>query len=108
MVRNIDQVTHVGAKRKRNSNENVLAIDRGVSRQKRLRTMSTTRNSFSDETDIGLDTLVSSSFTAQEEMSGNEIKENEEEEGKNDSSSMYLKTDIVSCLSTSSIVSCRR
>jgi len=90
-------VTRAGAKRKRSSNENVLVSDQGISRQKRLRT--TTRNYFSDETDIDLDTLVSSSFTA-----GDEIEENEGEEGESESSSMCLKTDIVSCLSTNSIV----
>lgn len=97
VTRDSDQVTRAGAKRKRSSNENVLVSDQGISRQKRLRT--TTRNYFSDETDIDLDTLVSSSFTA-----GDEIEENEGEEGESESSSMCLKTDIVSCLSTNSIV----
>ena len=102
VTRDSDRVTRAGAKRKRSSNENVLVSDQGVSRRKRLRT--TTRNYFSDETDIGLDTLVSPSFTAGEEMPGNEIEENEEEEGESESSSMYLRTDIISCLSTNSIV----
>jgi len=101
-MRELNQVTHVGVKRKRSTNENVLANDWGVPSRKRLRT---TRNHFSEETDIDLDTLISSSFTAEEEMSGNEIEENE---GESDPSSMCLRTDTISCLSTSSIVSCRR
>ncbi|KAL9715431.1 hypothetical protein Ac2012v2_002094 [Leucoagaricus gongylophorus] len=87
VIRDLDQVTQVGAKRKRSTNENALANGQSVSSRKRLRAISTARNHFSDETDMDLDTLVSISSAAEVEMSENGMGENEEEEGESESPS---------------------
>jgi len=108
VIRDLDQVTQVGAKRKRSTNENALANGQSVSSRKRLRAISTARNHFSDETDMDLDTIVSISSAAEVEMSENGMGENEEEEGESESPSMFLKTDIVSCSPMSSVMSYRR
>lgn len=88
-MRDPDQVIQVGTKRKRVAgiNENALVngrLTKGVSRRKRLRTTSMTRRYveyLSDETDMDVDTLVSSSSTAEEDTEEENLEsENEEDE----------------------------
>lgn len=101
VMRDPDQVIHIGAKRKRvaSTNENALANGRpmrGMPRRKRLRTASMARRYVeynSDDTDMDAGTASGPSSTTTEfrEESGEEgsrtEEEEEEEEGEDESSS---------------------